>query len=414
MRREEHASLLITPSVAGRVLRDGRWELSRKFVVGAAAFAERWPGRVKVLMLPRDASDENLDNEVYSPGSLPFDLELGDYTPARLLREDARSSIVLGAIDYRQLDMLRHAAAAGVRVVAITEYSLKTRLQILWSEVAGTLRFARRALWQWNHERHCRAVLRMCRGVQCNGMPTFQRYRSIYPHAMLFYDNRMDVASIPSPARLQRRIESLMLGGPLRLAFSGRLARMKGVQHLPRLVWKLRKAGVDCRFDVFGDGPERNALAAEIGRLGLADVMTLHGAVSYQNRLVPHLTDHVDLFVCCHSQGDPSCTYMETLGCGVPVVGFANEAWRGMQRDLQVGWMVPSGDVAQLAEAIAKLNQHREQIAAGAQDARMTAARHAFQQTMDRRVEHLLQCLENAKPEPVLDSAPKRRPPCQP
>lgn len=32
----------------------------------------------------------------------------------------------------------------------------------------------------------------------------------------------------------------------------------------------------------------------------------------------------------CHRQGDPSCTYLETYACGMPIVGYNNQAHQGI------------------------------------------------------------------------------------
>ena len=57
---------------------------------------------------------------------------------------------------------------------------------------------------------------------------------------------------------------------------------------------------------------------------GLSDRVRLHGPVPFETRLVPLSRQTADVFVSCHVQSDPSCTYLEAMGCGLPVVGFAN------------------------------------------------------------------------------------------
>jgi len=56
-----------------------------------------------------------------------------------------------------------------------------------------------------------------------------------------------------------------------------------------------------------------------------------------------------------HSQGDPSGTYIESAGLGVPIVGFANAALRGHERHAGFAWTVPVGDIDGLVELVRRL-----------------------------------------------------------
>ena len=81
----------------------------------------------------------------------------------------------------------------------------------------------------------------------------------------------------------------------------------------------------------------------------MTDVVRLHGPVDFDEVLMPTLKERADVFVCCHRQGDPSCTYAETLGCGVPIAGFGNEALAALVEAHDIGWSVAMGDIAGLA-----------------------------------------------------------------
>src|SRR5262249_16164737 len=96
-----------------------------------------------------------------------------------------------------------------------------------------------------------------------------------------------------------------------------------------------------------------------------------------------------DLFVCCHRQGDPSCTYVETMACGVPIVGYGNEAWEGLARVSGAGWVTPVGEPIKLAERIAALERDRSALSNAAHAALDFARSHSFEKTFPRRVEHL-------------------------
>jgi colanic acid/amylovoran biosynthesis glycosyltransferase len=97
----------------------------------------------------------------------------------------------------------------------------------------------------------------------------------------------------------------------------------------------------------------------------------------------------VDVFVCCHRQGDPSCTYIETMSCGVPIVGYENEALAGLLRRVPAGIVVPMDDVSALADAVARMHADRESLAAMSRRALEFAADNTFEETFRKRMEHL-------------------------
>ena len=43
------------------------------------------------------------------------------------------------------------------------------------------------------------------------------------------------------------------------------------------------------------------------------------GVVDFETELVPFTRQNADIFLGCHRQSDPSCTYLEAMGCGVAV-----------------------------------------------------------------------------------------------
>jgi colanic acid/amylovoran biosynthesis glycosyltransferase len=115
----------------------------------------------------------------------------------------------------------------------------------------------------------------------------------------------------------------------------------------------------------------------------------LHPPVDFNEKLVPWMRSEVDLFLCCHRQSDPSCTYLETLGCGVPIIGYGNRAWRGILRLADVGWMIPVGAVDRMVHTIIELDANRAALADKSRKARDFAKDHSFEIEFGKRVEHL-------------------------
>ena len=109
----------------------------------------------------------------------------------------------------------------------------------------------------------------------------------------------------------------------LRLVYHGTLTYMYGLDLAVAGVAAARRGGQDIRFDIFGDGPQRAALAVQIQRLGLTDVVTLRGVASasqlrerlpeYDAGLVPTRGDEM-------TQYSLSTKLLEYVHLGLPVL----------------------------------------------------------------------------------------------
>lgn len=122
----------------------------------------------------------------------------------------------------------------------------------------------------------------------------------------------------------------------------------------------------------------------------LEDCVALRGVLNFEEEWIPTLKAKADVFVCCHPQGDPSSTYPEVMSCGVPIVGYANEAFVGIVEQSGSGWLSPINDPHALAEVIASLAEDRTKIARGALKAREFAETHCFERTFSKRAKHLV------------------------
>lgn len=171
---------------------------------------------------------------------------------------------------------------------------------------------------------------------------------------------RADAFEHPDAARvaeLRRRYgERIVLG-------VGRLIYYKGFENLVRAM-----AGVRATALIAGDGPLGGTLAAQAGRLGVADRVVLLGRVN-----------HADLKACYHACDVfalPSVerseafgiVQLEAMACGKPVVNTRlDSAVPHVSLDGLTGLTVPPGDPAALAAALnALLDDPARRAAMGA------------------------------------------------
>ncbi len=372
------------------VLPDGRLRLDRKFVEGMHLSGELWDGRFDALLW-QGALEIPFGAE-YAPGDLGFRIQVLEPDETITARHLEGYDVAGAAADYHlALDLPALCGGPGQpRLVYSIEYTLATRLQIIrLDQSRGPLRKLRSAIWNLNMERHRRAALKAADGVQANGFPAMEEFKGLNANTILYLDNRMTTDMMATEAEMEARAAHLLSGGPLRLIHSGRLETMKGVQDIVPIARILGDAGVDFTLDIYGAGSLEAEIRAGIARFGLADRVRLHGPVDFETGLVPIQRRAGDLFLSCHRQADPSCTYIESMGCGLPVAGYSNAMWAAMRDDADAGWCVPLGDTSALAQQIIALDKARGEIVAHGERALSYARRHDFRTVFASRIRQL-------------------------
>lgn len=379
--------LMIAPAPVA-VLPDGRLRLDAKFVEGMRLHAALWGGPVDCLLWQGGAIPFGQD---LSADALGFGLTVLPPGAAVIAAHLVGAAVIAASADMHQtLGLGPLARAAGAKLCYVVEYTLATRLAILRLEPGLSLpRRLRSALWHLQQERRRRAAFRAADALQVNGYPAEAAYAGLNRNCLLYLDGRMTAAMLaPAPA-MAARAAHLRAGGPLRLVHSGRLEPLKGAQDLLPVARGLQSRGVNFTLDIFGAGSMADEIAAGIPAAGLGDRVRLHAPLPFETGLVPWVTAHADLFLSCHRQADPSCTYLESMGCGVPVIGYDNAMWRRLAAVSGAGWVLPMARPDALAEAIASLAASPEGLIAAATRARAFAAAHDFGAEFARRMDHL-------------------------
>jgi colanic acid/amylovoran biosynthesis glycosyltransferase len=388
-------SLVVAPSLTAGIARQGEIRLTAKFVSGMRAYVDLWGGPVTVLIEPDQSENSgNLDDAWVRPDALPFNTVVTRFDSELARKTMVGAGVVMGGPDHRMNHAAATCARAGVPFVMVTEYSLRTRLQIVDADHPVFWRRWRRHLWETGQEKATIASIRQAAGLQCNGTPTFEAYRELNPNTLLYFDNRVSMEMISTEPALASRDLMFTAQRPLRLAFSGRLNPMKGADDLVKVAVALRQEGIPFRFDIYGDGPLAHSMAEEIRSQGLENEVVLGGVLDFATELMPRMRQEIDLFVCCHRQGDPSCTYLETWACGVPIVGYGNEAFAGLLRMCRAGQAVPMDDWRGLAKAIAQLSKTPKELIELSRAGLSFAKKHTFESEFQARINHAKKLLD--------------------
>jgi colanic acid/amylovoran biosynthesis glycosyltransferase len=364
-----------------------QYVITRKFLDGITYFVDHWPGNVTVFMEPVATACGNLDYIKVSASELPFTIKPICFDDPKLRQEILHGDFVHWGPHYKLHDLGPVLQKAGIANVYCTEYSLKTRHQIIMVDAISPLRKCRRLIWEINQERLIRKNIKRVPAVECNGTPTYNAYRDLANQILLYFDTRASKDLLISENALQDKSRRLLDNNkPLQLTFSGRLTEMKGVKDLIPVARGLQTQGIPYELHIYGDGNLKTWLEKEIKTHALEGRVKLHGIVDFKNALVPALQQQTDLFVSCHLQGDPSCTYLETSACGVPIVGYLNEAFEGLLHHADAGWGVPLGQPEKIAQTIATLATNRNAIVQKGRTAAEFASAHTFEETFSRRV----------------------------
>jgi glycosyltransferase involved in cell wall biosynthesis len=160
-------------------------------------------------------------------------------------------------------------------------------------------------------------------------------------------------------------------GGPVLLCVA-RLSRMKDHATLLRAIAAVRPSQPDLQLWLVGDGPERNALERLCQELALVDTVHFFGE---QQDVGPWLA-RADLFVLSSAAEGTPLALMEALSAGlIPVVTAAGGVPEIMARS-GVGFVVPIGDPAAMANAIGHAIEQRRSWPDWRQRARDAYERH--------------------------------------
>lgn len=389
--------LVILPSMPAVKTERGTFILSNKFVTGMQSYVERWNGTVKTILDPVPNLG-GMDNIEVDPADLNFGIEAIPFGTDAMYEAMRGAAIVLGGPHYKLTGMTERLHKMGVMVVPCVEYSLRTRLQILGVEEKNVFNRAKRAAWEIREETRMRHDISRADGVQCNGTPTFNNYSKINDNALLYFDTRTSESSFATDEDMKQRIQRLKTGKPLHLAYSGRLIEIKGAHHLLKIAGHLRTLSIPYRMTICGAGALSEGMRATLAAspIWLNDV-TMPGVLDFKNELLPLMRSDVDLLISPHLQGDPSCTYLETMACGVPIIGYSNEAWAGIAAREDVGYTSPLGEPETLAQKIGGIHRNREELAHKSLNSLLFARRHSFETTADNRVKHLTNLVQSAR-----------------
>ncbi len=132
------------------------------------------------------------------------------------------------------------------------------------------------------------------------------------------------------------------------LLYLGRLKRYKRVDLVLAATAELRRQGIPARLLVAGKGDHREALERAAQRLGLsADGVEFLGFVSEERKL--ELLRRAWVHLLTSPNEGWGIANLEAAACGTPTVASNSPGLRDSVRHGETGFLVPHGDVPELA-----------------------------------------------------------------
>jgi len=154
----------------------------------------------------------------------------------------------------------------------------------------------------------------------------------------------------------------------------GRLVAVKRVDLFLAMAGLLRKQAPqrDWRFHVFGDGPQREALARLATEHGVGDAVTFHGHRGDIAACIAAL----DLLVMCSDHEGMPMTLLEAMSLGTAVVGHGVGGIAQLLENDRCGYLVTEHDAAGYARAVQAALAQPSERAARVERARDSVDRH--------------------------------------
>lgn len=165
--------------------------------------------------------------------------------------------------------------------------------------------------------------------------------------------------------------------GSIRLVYAGRLERRKGLELSLRALARIQaEESCDWRFDILGDGPDRERLSAMAHTLGLDGKVTFSGNLTRDQ--VMEKFRKADAFLFTSVRDTSGGVNLEAMACGLPVICIAHQGVGDITNELCAERVSPADvktTISGLAIAISRLaadperrrrmGQHSWEVAAG-------------------------------------------------
>jgi glycosyltransferase involved in cell wall biosynthesis len=133
----------------------------------------------------------------------------------------------------------------------------------------------------------------------------------------------------------------------------GRLDVRKGQDIVLRAVARLAREHPALRYEIVGDGREREKLAALAGELGISERVFFFGRMTREE--VAEKMKQCDVFALPSSDEALGCVYLEAMATAKPVIACRRQGIEEIIRHGEDGWLIEPDDVDETEAALRTL-----------------------------------------------------------
>lgn len=377
-------------------IENGQFLIDRKFHVGMQKYVSLLDEPILTVHPQGNSADSTMDLISVPEKDLEYrvmTLETDrrgrplEHESVRLRSAIAQSRLVYG-YGFGSAQMAR---SLGIPYVLVLEYDLQTQLTMATAQAKNLLvKTVRTARVIGKYVAVDIPSIYYARSVHCNGYPIFDEIKRFSPHRLIYLDSRMSSDFIIEADALEHRLKKRNKNVPLRLIYSGRYEKVKGALDAVRVAVECLRRGLNIEMYCYGQGSQREEMQQVAAACGDARIH-INDAVPYPTLVA--LSKNFDVFVCCHIQGDPSCTYLESMGAGLPIVGYGNAMWRRLSEISNVGFQSDVGRPQYMVEGIAQLESDNTLLAEMSRRSRKFALDHTYEHEFQLRVDGLKEVL---------------------
>ena len=360
-----------------------------KFVEGMTYYSRNWNGKVTCMLRQRQADFPF--KKMYDPNSLLFNI-IQHPKNRKIKKEDIEGYdvILCSGDNYEHLHIAEICRNTGQKTAYIIENIVESRRQMIsLDQEKSLLKKAYSTMWMYNQERRRRKAFRKCDSIQANGYPAFDIYKKYNSNIIMYLDNRMTSEMIATTDDMLAREERLNKDETVKIIHSGRLEAIKGSYDIIPIAQELLRKEVKFELHVFGTGNLEIKIKRDIKRYKLENQIFMHGSVDFEKVLVPFAKKNGDIYLSCHRQSDPSCTYLENMGCGLAVVGYDNHMWKALCHESKAGVAVKLCDTKASANSILRMAKNPSELIKYCKAAQEFALKHSFENEFIKRIENL-------------------------
>ena len=156
----------------------------------------------------------------------------------------------------------------------------------------------------------------------------------------------------------------------------GNLIEIKGFAYLLDAFAQLHAQQPKTHLDIVGQGVLLPTLQEQAQRLGIADCVTFHGKVPYEQ--VAEIMGSGDLFVLPSFYEALGCVYLEAMGCGLPTIGVSGMGIDEIISHGENGLLVKPKDSCDLYEKMRQVTLDTELAEKLAENGATTACRYTW------------------------------------